>query len=95
MTLTLGSETYTGRWLYMSGPGSVSIVNTVATSGAQSASGLGTGVAIPTSGHGSIILSAPDGASLRCVFAYSEWSSSGLGECRDGKGELYDLQITK
>jgi hypothetical protein len=40
-------------------------------------------------------LSAPVGDSLRCVFTYSEWSSSGIDECQDGHDESYDLQIVK
>jgi len=95
MTLTLGAKTYAGRWVYVSGPGSVSVVSTTAFSGTQSASALGTGIGMPTSNHGSIVMSAPGGGSFRCVFDYSQWSNSGVGECQDEAGELYDLQITR
>ena len=93
--LKIGGKAYAGRWVYMNGPGSVSIGSAIAVSGATSASAFGTGVAAPMSGNGSIIMSAPGGGSFRCVFNYSQWSSSGVGECQDETGEIYDLQITK
>ena len=79
----------------MNSPGSVSIGSAIAVSGATSASAFGTGVAAPMSGNGSIIMSAPGGGSFRWVFNYSQWSSTGVGECQDETGEIYDLQITK
>jgi len=93
VTILLAGKTYTGRWVYMSNGGSVSLDTATVTSSGQTATATGAGVSAPMQGNGSIIASAPDGSSLRCVFNYSEWNSSGLGVCRDSKGEIYDLQI--
>ena len=93
LTLVLGGKTYSGRWVYMAGGGSVSLASATAFSGAHSASATGVGFAAPMSGNGSIILSAQDGDTLRCVFDYSQWSKTGIGECEDNHGGTYDLQI--
>lgn len=95
ITLSLGARVYTGRWVYVSGPGSVSVSSATAFSGAHSASASGIGFGLPTSGRGSIVMSAAGGGSLRCAFDYSEWSSTGIGECQDETGAMYDLQITR
>ena len=95
LMLELGGKTFTGRWVYMSAGGTVTLASAIATNGMRSATATGTAFGIPTSGNGSIVLSAPDGDSLRCVFTYSEWSSSGIGECQDSHDEGYDLQIVK
>jgi hypothetical protein len=95
LTLELGGKTFTGRWVYMSAGGTVTLASATATDGMRSATATRTAFGIPTSGNGSIVLSAPDGDSLRCVFTYSEWSSSGIGECQDSRDESYDLQIVK
>jgi len=95
ITLSLGPKTYTGRWVYVSGGGSVSLATATVTSGTHSASAIGTGIGLPTSGNGSIIMSAPGGGSFHCVFDYSQWSNSGIGVCQDESGEIYDLQITR
>ncbi len=93
LTLVLGGKTYSGRWLYMAGGGSVSLASATAFSGVHSATATGVGFAAPMSGNGSVILSAQDGDTLRCVFDYSQWSKTGIGECEDNHGDLYDLQI--
>jgi hypothetical protein len=95
MTLELEGKVYRGRWLYMSGGGSVSLATMTATNGVRSATATGSAIGMPMQGNGSIILAAQDGSTLRCVFNYSEWSSSGIGECQDNLGETYDLQIGK
>lgn len=95
LEVSLGGTDYKGRWVYVAGPGAVALTSTTAVGGGQSATALGTGVAVPTSGTGSIVLSGVAGASVRCLFAYSGWSSTGIGECQDDKGGHYDLQITR
>jgi hypothetical protein len=93
MSIVLGGKTYTGRWVYMSGGGSVSIVSATAFSGSRTASVSGWGIGVPTGGNGSMSLSSSDGSHLSCAFDYSEWSSSGVGVCQDEQGGMYDLQI--
>lgn len=95
MTVAIGRKTVTGRWLYMSGAGTVAAGTATATSGLRSSTATGTAVGMPMSGNGSILLSSPEGDTMRCVFNYSEWSSTGLGECQDNHGEDYDLQIAR
>jgi hypothetical protein len=95
ITLDVNGKTFTGRWLYMSGGGSVSLTTAMATSGVHSAAGTGTSIGMPMQGNGSMILAAQDGTTLRCVFDYSQWSSTGIGECQDSHGESYDMQIDK
>jgi len=92
ITLVLGGETYTGRWVYMRG-GSFSLASMTATNGLRTVSATGSAMDISAVGSGTLIMSAPDGSHLRCVFNYSGWSSSGLGVCEDDKGRRYDLQI--
>lgn len=92
-SITLGKEHFTGRWVYVANGGSISFINATAISRGQSASAFGTGLGIPTQGNGSVIASAPDGNTLRCIFDYNQWSKTGMGQCQDRHGELYDLQI--
>jgi hypothetical protein len=94
ITFALGSETYTGRWIYMEQGGSVGFGTATAYSGGQTATANGMFVGLPTGGGGTYIGSAPDGSTLRCTFAFSEWNLKGLGSCHDSKGEIYDLQIS-
>jgi hypothetical protein len=89
----LGSETYTGRWVYVDGPGTVGIGTTTGFSSTQAVTTTGTLVGLPTGGNGTFIGSSPSGASLRCSYAFSQVSLKGLGVCQDSKGETYDLQI--
>jgi hypothetical protein len=95
ISLSLGRKLYSGHWIYVAGPGSVSVASATAFSGVHSATASGIGLGMPTSGHGSIIMSGPGEIYFRCVYEYSQWSSSGVGECQDETGESYDLQITK
>ena len=95
LTITIGPRVYAGRWVYVSGPGNLSTVSATAFSGGHMATASGIGIGMPTAGQGSIILSSQDGGHMRCVFDYSQWSSSGVGECQDETGAMYDLQITR
>lgn len=92
--ISLGEKVYKGRWSYMESGGSLAFGTATAFLGARSATVSGTAVDLPTGGNGTILASSTDGLSLRCVFNYSEWNSSGIGECRDGAGQTYDLQIS-
>jgi hypothetical protein len=93
VSFTLGKETYTGRWLYMESGGSVGIGTATVISGGQSGAASGVAVGLPTGGNGTYIGSAPDGATLRCTFNFSEWNLKGVGLCVDSNGENYDMQI--
>ncbi len=93
ISIQLAGKTYTGRWVYAPGGGSIGFGTASAFSGTQSATATSTFVGLPTGGNGSVLASAPDGSTLRCAFEYSEWGSTGVGVCQDGKGEVYDLQI--
>lgn len=93
ISILLNGKTYTGQWVYVPNGGSITFANAFATSGAATASAFGTGYNMPVQGNGSILASAPDGASLRCVFNYSQWNNEGTGICQDSAGETYDLQI--
>lgn len=93
IAIDLSGKTYTGRWVYAPGGGSVGFGSATAFSGTQTATATGTMIGLPAGGNGSILASTPDGSTLRCVFQYSEWGSTGVGLCQDNRGETYDLQI--
>jgi len=93
ISMDLGGKTYTGQWVYAPTGGAVGVGTTSGFVGGQPAMATSTVSAMPASGPGSVIASAPDGSSLRCTFTYSEWGATGMGVCQDNKGELYDLQI--
>lgn len=92
-SINLGQKTFTGRWVFASEGGGVTLSSGQAFSGAQTATFSGTGITLPGGGNGSVIASAPDGTGLRCQFNYSSMSETGLGICQDSLGEMYDLQI--
>ena len=46
-----------------------------------------------TQGVGNALLTSADGGSLRCQFRYSTSTGTGIGACKDGGGDLYDMQI--
>jgi len=94
ITLTLGSKTYTGRWVYVMHGGGIGVGTATAFAGGNIATVTGTATSLPTGGGGTILATAPDGSTLRCVFDYSEWGGTGVGVCQDSAGELYDLQIS-
>jgi hypothetical protein len=93
LAIELKGKAYKGRWLYMTGAGSVSLATMTATNGLHSSAATETAFELPTQGNGSIILAAADESTLRCVFDYSEWSKSGIGVCQDSAGEIYDIQV--
>ncbi len=45
-------------------------------------------------GTGNIIARSDDGSGIRCIFQFSSNSQSGMGECQDDKGGIWDLQIS-
>lgn len=93
ISINLGSKIFSGRWVYAPTGGSIGFGSAVGSSGVHFAAASSTLIGLPTGGDGSILASASDGATIRCVFQYSEWGSTGLGFCQDSSGEIYDLQI--
>lgn len=91
VTLTINGKTYTGRWVYVSGSGSLNLATATVVSGSHVGSTTGMAVGLPSGGNGTMNLKAPDGSTLRCVYDYSEWSSSGVGVCQGNDGEVYDV----
>jgi hypothetical protein len=93
IAIALGGKTYNGRWVYAAMGGSITMGSATAFSGGQTATAYGSAIGMPTGGNGSILASTADGASLHCLFDYSEWTRAGSGACQDNHGEIYDLQI--
>lgn len=94
MSVVLHGKTYSGRWVYVAGGGGVSLVSANAFQGASAATAYGTAISVPGGGNGSVMLVSSDGDTLRCVFNYGSWTGTGVGECQNKKGALYDMQIT-
>lgn len=69
VSITLGDETFTGRYVYVQG-GSFSLAT--AFSGGQVATGNAIGVSAV--GNGNVLASSADGHNLRCVFTFSGWT---------------------
>lgn len=95
MTLPLDGKVYNGRWVYVPSGGGIGLTTATAYNGWHSATATGTTVMPPMGGNGSLLLSAGAGDTLRCMFNYSSWHSTGIGECQDDAGRSYDLQITR
>jgi hypothetical protein len=95
VSINLAGNVNSGRWVYRPGGGSIGFGTAGASSGVHTTTATGTMVGLPTGGNGSILASAAEGSTLRCVFQYSEWGSTGVGVCQDAKGEVYDLQINQ
>jgi hypothetical protein len=80
----IGNRSYTGTWVNVQG-GSVGF-GTVGRSSFTTTS-------LDASSTGSAMLRSADGGTLRCRFVFSGMGRSGYGECLDGAGTHYDLQI--
>jgi hypothetical protein len=93
VSFTLGNETYTGRWLFMEGAGSVGLSTATASFGARTVSANGVGLGLSATASGTYLGSSPSGATLRCSYTFSEMNLKGVGLCQDSKGETYDVQI--
>jgi hypothetical protein len=94
VAIVLKGKTYTGRWVYMSGTGTVGLSTATVSSGLHTATGTGMAVGLPSGGNGIVDATASDGSSLHCAYQYSAWSRSGVGMCKGSDGEIYDLQIS-
>ena len=85
LEVLLDGRTFTGKWVAAQG-GSVGF----GTFGRQTF----TTTSVDTGSTGTALLSAADGSTLRCRFVYGGMSGAGHGECRDGAGKHYELQIS-
>ncbi|MGF6265035.1 hypothetical protein OKW49_005963 [Paraburkholderia youngii] len=90
VSITLGSETYNGRYVYMQG-GAFTLGTAFGGGQVATASGMG----LSAVGNGNVLASSADGHNLRCVFTFSGWTQQGTGECLTDAGALYDLQISR
>jgi hypothetical protein len=93
LSIILNGKNYTGPWVYLPQGGGVSLTSGFVSSGFRTASLTSTGLILPSGGNGQVLLHATDGSRIRCLFTFSEWSSTGMGECEDNNGEMYDVQI--
>lgn len=85
LEVTVNGRTYSGSWVAAQG-GSVGF----GTFGR----GTFTTTNIDASSSGTALLSSTDGSTLRCRFVYGGMSGAGYGECLDGVGRHYELQIS-
>jgi hypothetical protein len=91
--ITIGSRTYTGTWVEVVPDRSTGYVG-----GGYGWRGYGWGLGgtismdNPTGGEAKALLTAPDGAGLRCDLR-GGFGRAGGGVCRDDKGLEYDVQI--
>ncbi len=85
LEVQLNGKAYTGTWVAATG-GSVGF----GTFGRSTF----TTTAIDASSGGNAMLAAADGSTLRCRFVYGGMSGAGYGECLDGAGKHYELQIS-
>jgi len=96
ISITIEGKTYTGTW----------VQTRAATTSGYVSGGYGTGpywhgggwygggfisMDNPAGGAAKALLTAPDGSGLRCDFKSGQ--GSGGGECRDDKGQTYDVQV--
>lgn len=97
ISLTIGTDTYTGRWAIGSTGTTLGFGTSsgVAFAGTAMATGFGTGTTVASTGQitATALLTAPGHKSMRCQLQYSEWTMSGTGVCQDGGGRLYDVII--
>lgn len=92
--ITLDGKVYKGHYTFVQ-QGFSTFSTGYATSGYHSAWGNGAGYAAASAGQGNVLATAPDGSGLRCQFAFSTSSHSGMGECQDDQGGIWDMQITR
>jgi hypothetical protein len=93
MTILLAGKEFKGQWVYMQRGGIVGTESGSAYAGNRSIQSEGTYSEVFTAGGGTMQAVAADGSSLRCTFDYNQASETGIGQCRDNRGEFYDLQI--
>jgi len=94
ITITLGSNVFQGRWVYVQGGGPVGVEMATVFPGTQPATASGTFIGLPSGGNGTVIATAADKTALSCSFYFSEWDLIGTGVCQDNEGETYDRQIS-
>ncbi|HKQ44665.1 MAG TPA: hypothetical protein VJS47_04660 [Rhizomicrobium sp.] len=93
LAITIAGKEFKGQWVYVQKGGAMGSETANATSGTRSVYASGTYVDLPMEGGGTLMAASADGSSLRCTFDYNQFSATGIGQCRDNKNEIYDLQI--
>ena len=88
MTIRMDGKVYQGDWTFVRG-GQAGLLSAWGTGG----SAFGVSSMQNTQGVGNALLTSANGGSLRCQFRYSTSTGTGIGACKDGDGELYDMQI--
>ncbi len=94
ISITIEARTYTGTWVQSAPERTTGYVSGGFGWGrGWRWGGLGTTVTMdnPQGGAAKALLSAPDGAGLRCDFQTS--GGRGAGFCRDDQGRGYDVQL--
>jgi hypothetical protein len=84
LEVQIGNRSYAGTWVAAQG-GSVGF----GTAGRTSFNTM----SVDASSAGNAMLRSADGSTLRCQFVFGGMSGTGFGECLDGAGTRYDLQI--
>ena len=93
MTVELAGRRYEGDWIYQPEGGTMGFGSATAFSGGQMATAYGTTYGVSMNGNGRAHLHSADGKAINCGFTYSSWSATGIGECQDQDGKIYDLSI--
>ena len=94
LVASIDGENYSGSWVYMSGDGNITLgTGTAIASNGAAAFGNFTGIGLSTKGNGVVNMKGDAGSVLRCVYNWSEMSSSGIGECERNDGRRYDLRL--
>jgi hypothetical protein len=84
--IRLKGRVYMGQWAYAPTGG-------VQIAGGFTGLGFGGFGVRPDDGEGTVLAASDDGDSMRCVYRYNKRTTAGIGECRDGGGEVFDFQI--
>lgn len=99
MTAEIENEIYQGDWTYSASGGSFTLGTSSAfatgTAGSASAYGTSTAVSAPMSGGGLITMKGNKGGYVRCVFNFSEFSNTGIGQCLRNDGKQFDITISR
>ncbi|WP_173488416.1 MULTISPECIES: hypothetical protein [unclassified Aliiroseovarius] len=94
MSFAFANETYTGTWVAVSDPGSVSfgLLNAYSSTG-QTAFGNATAYSMSTGGFATGLMTSSKGNTARCEMRYDSWAMTAAGVCRRQDGVIFDVQM--